>query len=43
MTDAKSAFLTGLHVAAAAAGVMHLILGLVALRWLRRPVRPSYV
>ncbi|MFD7511840.1 MFS transporter [Streptomyces sp. NPDC059853] len=37
VTDAKSAFLTGLHVAAVAACVLHLVLGLVALRWLRRP------
>jgi DHA2 family multidrug resistance protein-like MFS transporter len=37
VTEAESAFLTGLHVAAVAASVLHLILGLVALRWLPRP------
>ncbi|MFI1194961.1 MFS transporter [Micromonospora sp. NPDC020750] len=39
VTDAKSAFLTGMHVAAAAASLLHLGLGLVALRWLPRPAR----
>ena len=37
VTDAESAFLTGLRVAAAGAGVLHLILGLAALRLLPRP------
>ncbi|MFD0201731.1 MULTISPECIES: MFS transporter [Saccharothrix] len=36
VTDAKSAFLTGLHIAAATAGLLHLALGLLALRWLSR-------
>ncbi|WP_040921986.1 MFS transporter [Saccharomonospora xinjiangensis] len=39
VTDAKSAFLTGLHVAAAAASLLHLALGIVALRWLPRSTR----
>ncbi|WP_189880381.1 MFS transporter [Streptomyces bluensis] len=38
-TDAKSAFLSGLHVAATAAGFLHLVLGLVALRWLSRAAK----
>jgi DHA2 family multidrug resistance protein-like MFS transporter len=36
VADARSAFLTGLHVAATVAGVLHLGLGLLALRWLPR-------
>ncbi|GGM57956.1 MFS transporter [Micromonospora sonchi] len=39
ITDAKSSFLTGMHVAAATASLLHLVLGLIALRWLPRPVR----
>ncbi|WP_369148860.1 MFS transporter [Streptomyces sp. R44] len=35
--DAKSAFVTGMRVVAAVAAVLHLALGLVALRWLPRP------
>lgn len=37
VTDAKSAFLTGMRMAAAIASLLHLVLGLVALRWLPRP------
>ncbi len=36
VTDAKAAFLTGLHMAAATAASLHLLLGLLALRWLPR-------
>ncbi|RCV48575.1 MFS transporter [Marinitenerispora sediminis] len=36
VADAKSAFLTGLHIAAATASFLHLVLGLLALRWLPR-------
>lgn len=36
VTDAKAAFLTGLHIAVAAAASLHLLLGLFALRWLPR-------
>ncbi|WP_369205079.1 MFS transporter [Streptomyces sp. PU-14G] len=36
VTDAKAAFLTGLHIAAATAASLHLLLGLLALRWLPR-------
>jgi hypothetical protein len=32
--DAKSAFVTGLHAAAAVASVLHVALGVLALRWL---------
>ncbi|MFC7977697.1 MFS transporter [Streptomyces cinereoruber] len=32
ITDAKSAFVTGLHAAAAVAGLLHVVLGLLALR-----------
>ncbi|MFC0597375.1 MFS transporter [Streptomyces palmae] len=39
VADAKSAFLTGLHVAAAVAGLLHLALGLLALRWLPREAK----
>jgi DHA2 family multidrug resistance protein-like MFS transporter len=41
VTDAKSAFLTGLHVAAAVASLLHLTLGLVALRWLPQEVKDT--
>jgi DHA2 family multidrug resistance protein-like MFS transporter len=34
--SAKTAFVTGLHVAAAVASLLHLALGILALRWLRR-------
>ncbi len=34
--DARAAFVTGLHVAAAVASLLHLALGIVALRWLPR-------
>ncbi|MEU6052299.1 MFS transporter [Streptomyces xanthochromogenes] len=34
--DAKSAFVTGLHVAVAVASLLHVALGLLALRWLPR-------
>ncbi|MEV5330313.1 MFS transporter [Nonomuraea sp. NPDC052634] len=33
--EAKTAFVTGLHAAAAAAAVLHVVLGALALRWLR--------
>jgi DHA2 family multidrug resistance protein-like MFS transporter len=36
VTDARSAFLTGLHAVAALASLLHLVLGVVALRWLPR-------
>jgi len=39
VSEAKSAFLTGLHVAVSAAGVLHIILGLVALRSLPREAK----
>ncbi|MUL67018.1 MFS transporter [Mycobacterium sp. CBMA 234] len=38
VSDAKSAFLTGLHVAAATASALHVVLGLVTLRWLPRDI-----
>ncbi|UFU08295.1 MFS transporter [Ruania halotolerans] len=38
---AKTAFLTGMHVAVAAASALHLILGFVALRWLPRSVHKA--
>lgn len=39
---ARTAFVTGLHVAAAVASVLHIVLGLVALRWLSpAPARPG--
>lgn len=34
ISDAKTAFVTGLHVAAIVAGVLHCALGLLALRWI---------
>ncbi|MDG4862408.1 MFS transporter [Streptomyces sp. T-3] len=34
ISEAKAAFVTGLHVAAVVAGVLHGMLGLLALRWL---------
>ncbi|RIQ11779.1 MFS transporter [Jiangella rhizosphaerae] len=34
--QAKTAFVTGLHAVAAAAGLLHVALGLVALRWIPR-------
>ncbi|GGZ55253.1 MFS transporter [Streptomyces inusitatus] len=34
ISDAKSAFVTGLHVVAVTAGVLHAALGVLALRWL---------
>jgi DHA2 family multidrug resistance protein-like MFS transporter len=37
--DAKAAFVTGLHITAAVASVLHLALGILALRWLRTPPR----
>ncbi len=37
VVDARSAFVTGLHAVAVTASVLHLALGLVALRWLPRP------
>ncbi|MUL49763.1 MFS transporter [Mycobacterium sp. CBMA293] len=40
VSDAKSAFLTGLHVAAATASALHIVLGLVTLRWLPRGAWP---
>jgi DHA2 family multidrug resistance protein-like MFS transporter len=40
VTNAKSAFLTGLHTAAATAGALHVALGLLSLRWLR-PADPA--
>jgi DHA2 family multidrug resistance protein-like MFS transporter len=39
VADAEAAFLRGMHVVAAAAGVMHLALGVTSLRWLPGPVR----
>ncbi|WP_350349276.1 MFS transporter [Agromyces sp. G08B096] len=36
VVDAKSAFLSGLHIAAATAGFLHFVLGILALRWLPR-------
>ncbi|WP_030410549.1 MFS transporter [Streptomyces sp. NRRL S-1448] len=36
--EAKGAFVTGLHAAAVVAGVLHAVLGTVALRWLPRSV-----
>jgi DHA2 family multidrug resistance protein-like MFS transporter len=36
--EAKTAFVTGLHVAAAVAGVLHMALGILALRWIPRSV-----
>lgn len=42
VADAKGAFLTGLHVVAVTASLLHVVLGLVALRWLPRdPVTPA--
>jgi hypothetical protein len=43
--DAKSAFVTGLHAAAAVASVLHVALGVLALRWLPRvaAARPDAV
>ncbi|MFK0211010.1 MFS transporter [Streptomyces sp. NPDC090298] len=38
--DARSAFVTGLRVAAATAAALHVALGLVTLRWLPRSARP---
>jgi DHA2 family multidrug resistance protein-like MFS transporter len=34
--DAKSAFVTGLHAAALAAGLLHCALAVLALRWMPR-------
>ncbi|MBW1601484.1 MFS transporter [Streptomyces sp. JJ66] len=34
LQEAKAAFVTGLHAAAAVAGLLHAVLGVVALRWL---------
>ncbi|GGW43591.1 hypothetical protein GCM10010340_22180 [Streptomyces griseoloalbus] len=34
VTDAKSAYVTGLHAAVAVASVLHFALGILALRWL---------
>uniref|UniRef100_UPI003F49221B MFS transporter n=1 Tax=Nonomuraea bangladeshensis TaxID=404385 RepID=UPI003F49221B len=39
--EAKNAFVTGLHVAAAAASGLHLVLGVLALRWLPKSVTPQ--
>ncbi|MFC8276716.1 MFS transporter [Streptomyces sp. NPDC057271] len=36
VTDAKSAFVTGLHAAVAVASLLHVALGVLALRWLPR-------
>jgi DHA2 family multidrug resistance protein-like MFS transporter len=36
--EAKTAFVTGLHVAAAVGSVLHMALGLLALRWIPRSV-----
>ncbi|WP_433342002.1 MFS transporter [Micromonospora sp. CA-111912] len=36
VTDAKAAFLAGLHIVAATASFLHLVLGLLTLRWLPR-------
>lgn len=36
IVNAKAAFVTGLHVAAAVASLLHLALGILALRWLPR-------
>ncbi|MEU4384194.1 MFS transporter [Promicromonospora sp. NPDC023805] len=41
IADAKSAFVAGLHVAAAVAAALHLALGLVTLRWLPARQTPS--
>jgi DHA2 family multidrug resistance protein-like MFS transporter len=38
-TDAKSAFLTGMHVATTTAAALHVALGLLAVRWLSGKVR----
>ncbi|PIM69177.1 MFS transporter [Streptomyces sp. JV178] len=38
ITDAKSAFVTGLHAAVAVASLLHVALGVLALRWLPRTV-----
>lgn len=40
-TDAKSAFLTCMHIATTTAAALHVALGLLALRWLSRSVRGS--
>ncbi|WP_460399752.1 MFS transporter [Actinophytocola sediminis] len=39
--QAKAAFVTGLHVAAVVASLLHLALGVLALRWLPRVNRPE--
>jgi DHA2 family multidrug resistance protein-like MFS transporter len=41
--EAKTAFVTGLHVAAAVGSVLHMALGALALRWIPRslPERES--
>ncbi|MET9441287.1 MFS transporter [Streptomyces sp. NPDC006610] len=39
--DAESAFVTGLHAAAIAASLLHLVLGVLALRWLPKPATPK--
>ncbi|MFB4193330.1 MFS transporter [Streptomyces carpaticus] len=39
--EASSAFVTGLHVAAIAGSLLHLVLGLLALRWLTKPATPK--
>ncbi|WP_412515669.1 MFS transporter [Actinomadura madurae] len=43
--DAKAAFVTGLRVAAAVASLLHVVLGVIALRWLSRsgPEQPEPV
>jgi DHA2 family multidrug resistance protein-like MFS transporter len=46
--EAKAAFVTGLHVAVAAAALLHVALGTLALRWLSGsrtapPLAPSMV
>ncbi|MER5227854.1 MFS transporter [Streptomyces flaveus] len=38
LQEAKAAFVTGLHAAAAVAGLLHVALGTVALRWLPKSV-----
>ncbi|GAA0923792.1 MFS transporter [Streptomyces thermoalcalitolerans] len=39
--SAESAFVTGLHAAAIAAALLHLGLGVLALRWMRKPTPPT--